>query len=98
MPLKSGSPTFFVFGIGSPVRADSSTTAATALTLALLLLSLIIRCPSTGIKSPGRTTSKSPTFIKLTPISSIMLFFFRWAIRGDRAKRASKEVVAFLKA
>jgi len=80
VPLKTLSPIFLVLVKASPVSDDSSIWASPSITF-----------PSAGTKSPGRTTSESPTCISDTLISSMLAPFVLWAILGDLASRASRE-------
>ena len=77
VPLRTGPPRRWDAGSGSPVSADSSTTASALVTI-----------PSTGTTSPARTTTRSPTESSSTGTSSTASPTRRWAIRGARATRA----------
>ena len=73
----SGAPPPFSTGIGSPLIIDSST--------ALLPLTTT---PSTGIRSPGRTRSRSPTSTSASGTSSSPLPAMRCATGGARPSSA----------
>ena len=67
-------PRALTTGIGSPVSADSSMVAAVEL-----------MTPSTGMTSPARTRSRSPTATADIGTSSMRSSARRWASRGARS-------------
>ena len=78
-PLRTGSPTARCTGSGSPVNADSSSTAIVSRTR-----------PSTGRTSPGPTTSTSSTATSFSGVTRISEPTRRRANRGARSSSARK--------
>ena len=68
------SPGPFSTGRDSPVRADSSTEELPSTTI-----------PSTGIRPPGRTTTRSPIMTSSTGISTSTPFRWTAAVLGARS-------------
>jgi hypothetical protein len=80
LPESSSVPGPARTGSGSPVRADWSTAEVPRVT-----------SPSTGTRSPGRMSRRSPTPISLTGTSSTCPSRSRRPILGARARSASSE-------
>ena len=83
MPLRTDSPTARSTSSGSPVSADSSSTAGPAAT-----------SPSTGSTSPGPTTTRSPTATSSTATSETRSPTRLRAVRGARSSNARRSRVA----
>ena len=78
VPAMTFAPTSLVTGMDSPVTIDSSTAERPS-----------INSPSTGIFSPGRTRSRSPTAITSSGTSSSLSSpFTRRAVLGARSSKA----------
>ena len=81
-PPVSRPPSSRATGNGSPVSIDSSTCVCPSVTT-----------PSAGMRSPGRTTSRSPTITSATGTSTSPVFDSRCTTSGRRACSARMAAV-----